>query len=213
MSHSLEIDSVESSRRRKFLRRKTQSETWLATQTAVWSGGKDESVSNDISVQITNGLYKPVKEKTADNVTPSVSSLKDLERVIHLIESERHLVAYKLYVDVKRRLDEWLEQRDSAAREKHERNNNVTKSPMRWKKFSWISGRHNDYQNADNKAPGPSGNEEAYNFYIRRKKEFEALEVRIQCTRYLTLMLIILCSLNKLAFTSEFPTFHLYSTM
>lgn len=44
--------------------------------------------------------------EAVDDGTPSSSPYNDLQRVIAMMNDERHLVAYDLFVDVKRRLDE-----------------------------------------------------------------------------------------------------------
>jgi hypothetical protein len=190
MSHSLQIDTADSSlanstnstmanksksKKRKFLRRMTHSETW-SSKTAVSSGGEAESVSNT-----PNCAYHPVKESTEDNSVPSSSSFRDLQRVIHLIESERHLVAFDLYTDVKRRLDDWSVKQNNHVVDEPRGSERSQKSASRWKKMGWRGARQECDANegrVDESSTDFAENQEAYNFYTSRLEEFEALEVR-----------------------------------
>ena len=44
---------------------------------------------------------------SGDDGAPTLSILKDAERVFAFMNDERHLIAEKMYLDVKHRLDEW----------------------------------------------------------------------------------------------------------
>jgi hypothetical protein len=162
-----------SNKKRKFLRRKTQSETW--SHTAVSTNGGD-SVHNNTLAEMTISTYKPVKLSSADNAAPSSSTLRDIQRVISLIEDERHLVAHELYLNVKERLDDWHKKAtasDGSDTRKGMKTEEGKNTAGRWKR-SW---RRQEHVHVDDRAVDVEENEEAYGFYLGRLKEFEALEV------------------------------------
>ena len=59
---------------------------------------------------------------SGDDGTPTLSLLKDAERVFAFMSDERHLIAEKLYLDVKHRLDEWNKNQVGASLPKSHRN-------------------------------------------------------------------------------------------
>ena len=167
-----------SKQQRSFLRRKTQSETWSHTAMSSSTTASEVQANNNEAELMTNNgknnnnanYYRPIKPSNADNAIPTSSTLKDIQRVLALIEEERHLVAHSLYVSVKERLDDYFVKTNTnkgvITAEKTTR-----KTTRLWSKWR----RHQEDECQEEMDTAENG--EAYEFYLGRLKEFEALEV------------------------------------
>ena len=127
-------------------------------------------ISDDISSTLPPPSEKPhILKVTVDDGIPSNSTLKDIQRVLQLITNERHLVAYELFVDVKRRIDN---EARSVAEKQENQLNSKDKRKAWWREKSIRSSSMGleDDESDDN--------EKAYKLLQERQKEFEALENR-----------------------------------
>lgn len=85
-------------------------------------------------------------------------------------------MAHELYLDAKKRLDGWLlEKKTSSGSETIKESKIEDKKKIGLWKNRW---RQKDHEHVDEKVVDVEENEEAYDFYLGRLKEFEALEVR-----------------------------------
>lgn len=129
-------------------------------------------ISDDISSTLPPPSEKPhLLKVTVDDGKPSNSALKDIQRVLQLITNERHLVAYELFVDVKRRIID-NEARFVAEEKQDNQLNSKDKRKAWWREKSIRSSSMGleDDESDDN--------EKAYKLLQERQKEFEALENR-----------------------------------
>ena len=192
-------------KKRSFLtsrRRRTRSLETTST-TANWSVSKTDGEETNDNYSTTNnnnnnniiiGDDENVNAASAAVVTPSSSTLHDLKRITTYIKDERHLVAYELYVDVKRRLDAYrILKRDDRGKtdNNHDGGNLSERGYHRWR-MGWRNhrphvhtennGQQQQQQHVNNGDAKRSTldleeNEEAYKFWMDRRQEFEALEV------------------------------------
>ena len=177
------------SKKRSFLSRRRTRSLEINNNGSISKTDADETTHHSASNLITNDDV-PLVDATC---APSVSTLRDLKRVVSLIEEERHLVAYELYLHVKKRLDAWMLSNDRRGEETKDDDNtddHLTYSESknghhhhRWR-MGWRNHRHPDGQHHavtnEEERQQPSEleeNEEGYRFWIDRRKEFEALEV------------------------------------
>ena len=180
-------------KRNLFQRRQTKSEmsfqttgedTLTAEDTS--SGGNNPSVeggNNDTRIKSCN-----VTTTLTRDAIPSPSLLHDLQRVLRFMEEERHLVAFELYRDVKRRLDSWRTDSDSSrnvAKNGQGANRESVDGANEYKSIWKRRNKHSTKTVGDAKDDTMSKNgndicenQEAYDFWMVRRKEFEALEVR-----------------------------------
>ena len=127
-------------------------------------------ISDDISSTLPPPSEKPhLLKVTVDDGKPSNSALKDIQRVLQLITNERHLVAYELFVDVKRRIDN---EARSVAEKQENQLNSKDKRKAWWREKS---RRSSSMAGLDDES---DENEKAYKLLQERQKEFEALENR-----------------------------------
>ena len=110
-----------------------------------------------------------ISKSKLDNGTPSSSTYNDLQRVLKLVQDERHLVAYELYVDVKRRIDDAkrrlvLNSGDSTNQQESKR---VNEKKVRWKKTNDTAAAKEEI----------SEDEQANKFLEDKREEFDALKV------------------------------------
>ena len=137
--------------------------------------GDDENFNTIGSVNDTNAASAAI-------VTPSSSTLHDLKRITTYIKDERHLVAYELYVDVKRRLDAYRRERDDRGKTDNDDGggNLSERGYHRWR-MGWRTHRHHVHTETNGQQQQHTldleENEEAYKFWMDRRQEFEALEV------------------------------------
>eukprot|EP00956_Cyclotella_meneghiniana_P029321 scaffold70568_cov53-Cyclotella_meneghiniana.AAC.2 len=192
-------------KKRSFLtsrRRRTRSLGTTSTSNANWSVSKTDGEETNDNYSTTNNDINNINSvnvnaASAAIVTPSSSTLHDLKRITTYIKDERHLVAYELYVDVKRRLDAYtILQRDDRGRTDNNNNhgggNLSERGYHRWR-MGWRTNRphhvhtenngqqqqqqHVNNGDAKRSTLDLEENEEAYKFWMDRRKEFEALEV------------------------------------
>lgn len=127
-------------------------------------------ISDDISSTLPPPSKKPhILKVTVDDGKPSNSALKDIQRVLQLITNERHLVAYELFVDVKRRIDN---EARSVAEKQENQLNSKDKRKAWWREKSRRSSSMAGLEDESDE------NEKAYKLLQERQKEFEALENR-----------------------------------
>ena len=91
---------------------------------------KSEQLSDDISTlpsptttsftTTSNQHRNCINKSVLDDGKPSLSTYNDLQRVLKLIQDERHLVAYELYVDAKRRI---IDRKTRASTDKQQKKN------------------------------------------------------------------------------------------
>ena len=129
-------------------------------------------ISDDISSTLPPPSEKPhILKVTVDEGIPSNSTLKDIQRVLQLITNERHLVAYELFVDVKRRIDNDAR---SVAEEKQDNHQLNSKD----KRKAWWREKSRRSSSMGLEDDESDENEKAYKLLQERQKEFEALENR-----------------------------------
>ena len=129
-------------------------------------------ISDDISSTLPPPSEKPhILKVTVDDGKPSSSTLKDIQRVLQLITNERHLVAYELFVDVKRRIID--NEARFVAEEKQDNQVNIKDKRKAW--WREKSRRSSSMGLEDDES---DENEKAYELLQETQKEFEALENR-----------------------------------
>ncbi len=169
----------------RFLKR-SKSVPVVYDETRSHDGGQTESSTRDDDRSRVSPPLRPafnggtaVSPKTLplSNVTsniddgiPSSSPFKDLNRVLKLIEDERHLVAHKLFLDARRRI------------EGSTRNNSILDidggSPKFGHKLSRKKGQI-QMEEAETQSQGNQiSRDDAWKLLQDKKEEFQALEVR-----------------------------------
>lgn len=113
--------------------------------------------------------HQQQQHHVVDDGTPSSSAVKDLQRVLKMIEEERHLVAYDLYIDAKRRIID-----DSIRSQGATTTSSTLSKKSSISKVSWKSPPERSSAN-----PGSiySDDEQAWIFLQEKREEFQALEV------------------------------------
>lgn len=147
-------------------------------------GGQTESSSRAESPRpgsATSATTVPISNVTlsSDAGDPSPSALKDLHRVLRLIEDERHLVAHNLLLDAKRRIEE------SRGKSLLDRKNQIPKpdqTKRQRKRGGGILGGKGGRVAEDSNEEGSeiiyNEEQEALIFFEEKRAEFRKLEVR-----------------------------------
>ena len=105
-----------------------------------------------------------ISKSVLDDGTPSSSTYNDLQRVLKLVQDERHLVAYDLYVDAKRRIDD--AKRLLVLNTNQQESKRVNEKKVRWKKTNDTAAKEE-----------MSNDEQAIKLLEDKKEEFDALKV------------------------------------
>ncbi|KAL7543423.1 hypothetical protein ACHAXR_012704 [Thalassiosira sp. AJA248-18] len=137
-------------------------------------GGQTESIrSDELRQPPISMIASPRGENygrgmaSVDDGSPSSSTLTDLQRVLNLIQDERHLVAHDLYLNAKRRIHETLDiQLQQQQQQPKNKKNKV------WWKTPESSNAEDAQRDSKNEY------EKAWLFLQRRHEEFQALENR-----------------------------------
>ena len=150
---------------KKLLLHRSKSEQVATDQTTIHSSDDISSLQPSPTNSFATTLNQHhISKSVLDDGTPSSSTYNDLQRVLKLVQDERHLVAYDLYVDAKRRIDD--AKRLLVLNTNQQESKRVNEKKVRWKKTNDTAAKEE-----------MSNDEQAIKLLEDKKEEFDALKV------------------------------------